>query len=185
MENPHKQMAMSWARFATMIGLSVLIMFGLMYQLVYEWDHVFFSLNRLIASLVMGGVMTCLMLGFMWSMYKGKTAKMVVLISGAVVAVGLLWVNRSQALIDDSGFMRSMIPHHSIAINNARKAHLSDPRVRALADRIIEGQIKEIEEMKMLLKDLGKNGPRGQTPLPPAEARPTKEMWPEIQKAVQ
>jgi uncharacterized protein (DUF305 family) len=30
-----------------------------------------------------------------------------------------------------STFMRSMIPHHSIAINTATRASISDPRVRA------------------------------------------------------
>ena len=44
-----------------------------------------------------------------------------------------------------------MIPHHSIAINNARKADISDPRVRKLADGIIASQVREIRTMKLLL----------------------------------
>lgn len=32
--------------------------------------------------------------------------------------------------------MKAMIPHQSIAINNARRADIRDPRVRYLADRI-------------------------------------------------
>jgi len=47
-------------------------------------------------------------------------------------------INRSQAPIGDVSFMRAMIPHHSIAINNAERATISDPRVRRLADEIIE-----------------------------------------------
>ncbi len=63
---------MSWARFAAMIITSSFIMFFLMYQLVYSIDHAHFSLNRLIASLLMGSIMTIIMLSFMWSMYKMK-----------------------------------------------------------------------------------------------------------------
>ena len=45
---------MSWSKFAAMIATSVFIMFALMYQLIYSFDHAFFSVNRLIASFVMG-----------------------------------------------------------------------------------------------------------------------------------
>jgi hypothetical protein len=138
MDQPGPKPLMGWSKFAAMIATSTAIMFPLMYPLVYEWDHAMFSLNRLIASLVMGCVMTAVMLVFMWPMYRGMTTKMVVLVSALVGAGALLAVNRSQALIGDTTFMRSMIPHHSIAINNARKATLTDPRVRKLADGIIE-----------------------------------------------
>lgn len=56
---------MSWGRFAAMIAASVVIMFFLMYELVYSADQAMFSLNRLLAALIMGGVMTALMLAFM------------------------------------------------------------------------------------------------------------------------
>jgi len=52
--------------------------------------------------------------------------------------------------------MKAMIPHHSIAILTSDRAHISDPRVRTLADGIIETQRKEIDEMKALIKDLEK-----------------------------
>lgn len=157
-------MSMSWGKFAAMIATSVVVMFGLMYQLVYSFDHVFFSVNRLVASLLMGCVMTVIMLGYMWSMYEGRGTKVTVLLLAVFVGVGLLAVNRSQALIDDVRFMKSMIPHHSIAINNARKASLSDPRVRKLADGIIESQVREIDEMKRLIDDLSGKGDPARTP---------------------
>lgn len=153
-EQPHNKMDMSWGKLAAMIGTSSIVMFFLMYQLIYSLDHATFSLNRFIASLVMGCVMASIMLGFMWSMYRGNTAKWFVLAGGIVLAIVLLLTNRSQALIGDVAFMESMIPHHSIAINNARKAQISDPRVRELADQIIESQIREIEEMKFLIEDV-------------------------------
>lgn len=99
-----------------------------------------------------------------------------------LLAAVLLALNRSQTLIDDTGFMKSMIPHHSIAINNSRKAQISDPRVRELADKIIQSQVREIAEMKLLLQDIERNGERGSEPLP---ARPAPDMGPKIREAIQ
>ena len=101
-------------------------------------------------------------------MYKGTAVKVTVVAVAAVAGPALLFANRNQSLIDDVRFMQSMIPHHSIAINDARKASISDPRVRDLADQIIESQVKEILEMKMLIEDIERNGERGRQPLPAA-----------------
>ena len=177
-------MGMSWGRFAAMIGASTFIMFFLMYQLVYSLDHATFSRTRLVASLVMGSVMAVVMLGFMWSMYKGTAAKVAVLAGAALLAVTLLFVNRSQAVIADVAFMKSMIPHHSIAINNARRSSISDPRVRRLADRIIEAQVREILEMQLLIEDIERNGERGSAELPGRTAEVTAEIAAKAREAV-
>jgi hypothetical protein len=81
--------------------------------------------------------------------------------------------------------MRAMIPHHSIAIKNARRAEISDPRVRQLADQIIASQVREIEEMKLLIDDIESNGERGKEPLPARPAMVTPDMLPKIREAVQ
>lgn len=52
--------------------------------------------------------------------------------------------------------MQAMIPHHSIAILTSERARISDPRVRKLADGIIEAQRREIGEMKSLIRNLQK-----------------------------
>ena len=184
MPGENEMMKGSWTRFAGMIATSTLIMFFLMYQLIYSLDHALFSTNRLIASLVMGCVMTLIMLGFMWSMYQGKRTKIAVLAVAALLGGTLLGANRSQAVIEDVSFMKSMIPHHSIAINNARKASISDPRVRELADGIIESQVREIAEMKLLIADIGRNGERGTAELPPRSTQITPEMQRKIQEVV-
>ncbi|ODR88983.1 DUF305 domain-containing protein [Sinorhizobium alkalisoli] len=161
----HKMMSMGWGRFAAMIATSTVIMFFLMYQLVYSWDHALFSLTRFISSLVMGCVMTAVMLAFMWRMYRPEVAKIALLAVAIIGGWTLLTVNRSQALIGDVDFMRAMIPHHSIAISNARQADIRDPRVRYLADRITRDQVKEIAEMKMLIEDIEQFGRRANEPL--------------------
>lgn len=174
----------SYKRFAAMIGTSTVIMFFLMYQLVYQADHLTFSLNRLIAALVMASVMTVVMLGFMWSMYEGQGTKIAILAIATFMGIALLAVNRGQTLIDDTRFMSAMIPHHSIAINNASKAGIRDPRVRKLADEIIASQVREIREMKLLIADIERAGRRGDTPLPARPAVVTPDMEPEIREAV-
>ena len=65
-----------------------------------------------------------------------------------------LWLVRSQATVGDDEYMKAMIPHHSIAILTSERAQISDPRVRKLADEIIEAQRREIAEMKYLIRDL-------------------------------
>jgi hypothetical protein len=184
MDQHQRMSGMGWGRFAAMIAASTFIMFFLMYQLVYSIDHATFSTNRLVASLVMGCVMTVVMLGFMWSMYEGTGTKIAV-ISGALVLAGaLLWLNRNQAFIRDTEFMEAMIPHHSIAINNARKARIEDPRVRELADEIISSQVREIREMQLLVDDIRRNGPRGNQVLEAQAAGITPEMDQQIREAV-
>lgn len=177
--------SMGWGRFVAMITVSTFIMFFLMYQLVYSFDHAFFSLNRMIASLVMGCIMTIVMLSFMWSMYEGIGTKVTVLIVAGIMSVILLYINRDQLVIRDISFMKSMIPHHSIAINNSRKATIKDPRVRKLADQIIEAQVREIAVMKLLINDIEHNGQRGTTKLPPRSTEITSEMELKIREAVQ
>ncbi|MFO7954984.1 DUF305 domain-containing protein [Thioalkalivibrio sp.] len=185
MDQTEPMTKMSWRRFALMIATSTIIMFFLMYQLVYSFDHASFSLNRLIASLLMGCVMTVVMLSFMWSMYRGMGMKIAVLVVAALLGVLLLSANRSQWFIGDSEFMESMIPHHSIAINNSRKASIRDPRVRELADQIIEAQVREIALMNRLLEDIARNGERGEAKLPPRSTEMSPEMERRVEEAVQ
>lgn len=161
----HTMMHMGWGRFAAMIAVSTIVMFILMYQLVYSSDHALFSLTRLVSSLIMGCVMTAVMLAFMWRMYQPEAAKFAVLGLAIAGGLALLAANRSQAFVGDTDFMKAMIPHHSIAINNSRNADIRDPRVRYLADRITRDQVKEIAQMKMLIEDIDRNGTRANEPL--------------------
>lgn len=185
MENENQMKGMGWGRFAAMIATSTVFMFFFMYQLVYSPVHTTFSLSRLVSSFVMGCVMTVIMLGFMWSMYKRMATKVAVLAGALLLGTALLAINRSQALIGDINFMKSMIPHHSIAINNARRSSISDPRVRELADAIIAAQVREIAEMKALIQDIERNGERGSVELPARPAEITPDMLPKIREAVE
>jgi hypothetical protein len=148
---------MPYMRFAAMIATSTVVMFGLMYLNTYALDHVAYSQTRTWMALVMGATMSIIMLGFMWSMYKNRRANAVILAGGVIVFAGALWLVRSQETVYDVSYMKAMIPHHSIAILTSERAHIRDPRVRQLADKIIEAQVREIDEMKRLIADIEAN----------------------------
>lgn len=143
-----------YSKFAVMIGASTLVMFALMYLNTYQLDHVFFSQTRAYMALIMGAAMAVVMLLFMRDMYPSRQANVAILAASAVVFALSLWLVRSQATVGDVAWMRAMIPHHSIAILTSERARISDPRVRKLADGIIEAQRREIGEMKALIADL-------------------------------
>lgn len=143
-----------YPKFFAMIITSTIVMFGLMYLNTYQLDHIYFSETRAYMALVMGATMAVIMLVFMLGIYVNHAANTAILIGSVVVFAASLWLVRSQATVNDVSWMKAMIPHHSIAILTSQRAHISDPRVRKLADGIIEAQRREIGEMKALIKDL-------------------------------
>lgn len=144
----------NYVKFGVMIATSTFLMYWLMFLNVFQFEHVTFSETRIYMALIMGSVMAIVMLLFMWPMYKNKKMNAVILAGSSLVFALSLWLVRSQVLIEDTGWMKAMIPHHSIAILTSERAEISDPRVRELADKIIEAQRKEIAEMEKLIEEL-------------------------------
>ncbi|WP_346869957.1 DUF305 domain-containing protein [Clostridium sp. UBA5119] len=143
-----------YRKFSDMIVKSTIIMFGLMYLNTYKEDHVYFSENRVYMALIMGSAMAIIMLSNMQNMYTNRRVNSRIFLFSSLVFVLAFWLLRSQELIDDVSWMKSMIPHHSIAILTSERANLKDPRTQDLANRIIESQRQEIEEMKILIRDI-------------------------------
>lgn len=175
-----------WTVFLAMIATSIATMFVLKYSNVWAIDHVFFSQTRLWMALMMGMAMVIIMLAFMWGMYGPRRLKVLVM-AGAIAGFALfLFLARSQSTVDDKAWMKAMIPHHSIAVLTSERASISDPRVRKLADSIIEAQVKEIAEMKLLLADIDKNGEMGDgTPIPARSARLTDKLYDQAAEEVE
>jgi len=107
-------------------------------------------------AFIMGSVMAIVMLIFMRHMYTNKRLNVIILAVSAIIFASSLWLVRSQTTVEDTSWMKAMIPHHSIAILTSERANLSDPRVQELADSIIEAQRKEIKEMKKLIEEIEK-----------------------------
>lgn len=153
-EPPRGEMGGHYGRFAAMILTSTVVMYGLMYLNTYQLEHVYFSQTRVWMALYMGATMAVIMLGFMLGMYRNRRVNVGIVIGSLAVFAGALWLLRSQATVGDVAYMKAMIPHHSIAILTSTRAQIEDPRVRELADGIIETQRREIAEMKALIQDL-------------------------------
>jgi uncharacterized protein (DUF305 family) len=126
----------------------------MMYFNVYALDHIFFSQTRLFMALMMGAMMAIIMLLFMWKMYDNKKMNIGILVVSVALFFSSLFMVRSQTAVGDTAWMKAMIPHHSIAILTSKNADLSDPRVKELAEKIIDAQEKEIKEMKELIEEL-------------------------------
>ena len=146
----------NYLRFWAMVTTSTVIGLAAMYLNTYQLDHVFFSWTRFFMAMIMGGIMTAVMMLFMWDMYPNRSANMGVFFIAAALFLAGLGLVRSQATIGDVAYMRAMIPHHSIAILTSTRASIQDERVRKLADGIIKAQEEEIKEMKALIADLSK-----------------------------
>lgn len=145
---------MAYKRFLAMIATSTVVMFVLMYSTVYTLDHVWFSQTKFWMALYMGATMAVIMLSFMLSMYGDKRKNIAIFTGSALIFASTLFIVRDQTTVEDVAWMKAMIPHHSIAILTSERADLSDPRVRELADEIIEAQRQEIEEMERLIAEL-------------------------------
>lgn len=160
---------MAYARFAMMIAVSTVLMYGLMYLNTFALDHVWFSQTRLWMALLMGASMAIVMLCFMIKMYPSRRANIAILAGSAAVFALSLWLVRSQSTVGDVAYIEAMIPHHSIAIMTSERAQIRDPRVRKLADGILEAQVREIGEMERLIADLQRSPvPDGAERLPPS-----------------
>lgn len=171
MNNEHKS---PYGLFAAMIGTSTVVMLGLMYLNTYQLSHVRWSETRFYMAFLMGATMAIIMLSFMLNMYKNRAVNLAIYIGSIVVFAGALYLVRSQVTVQDSSYMRAMIPHHSIAIMTSERAGIDDVRVRQLADEIIEAQRREIKEMNWLIEDIAQNGKA--TTAADADARPVPEF---------
>lgn len=120
-------------------------------------------------ALLMGGAMAIVMLLFMLGMYKNTKVNAAILIGSLLLMAGSLFLMRSQTTVQDTSYMKAMVPHHSIAIMTSERAEIEDLRVRKLANEIIVAQRKEIKEMQWLIEDIEANGPA--TTVEDAEAR--------------
>ena len=145
-----------YGRFLLMILASAVVMYAVMYLNTYAWDHVYWSWTRFYITLMSAATMAVIMLLFMQKMYTDRAKNTMIYLGSLLLFVVGLWLVRSQALVGDVAWMKAMIPHHSIALLTSERAQIKGPRVRKLADGIIETQKREIAEMKGYIQDLQK-----------------------------
>ena len=135
------------------IGMVVVgMLFNPMNILAYRFNDLFISLTLFYGGLLMASNM-------IWSheiihfLSMGHFNKYTFLI-GIILSVSIsLFLLRNQLGITDKQWLRRMISHHSTALttsHNIRKVS-KNPKIKKLAEEIIDVQEKEISLMKSML----------------------------------
>ena len=144
-----------YSKFMMMLGLSFIAMYITMYLNTYAFDHVWFSLTRFFMTCLGIAAMAVIMLSVMLDMYKNKKKNIAIYLCCLLLFVSALRLVRAQSpIIKDVLWLKAMIPHHSIAILTSSRADIRDPETKKLATDIIEAQLREIEQMKKIIKRL-------------------------------
>jgi uncharacterized protein (DUF305 family) len=147
----------NYLKFGIILTISFVLMYAIMFLNVNDIDHIYINMTRFYMTLMMISVMAIIMLVMMPMMYTDKKKNVWLILSSCILfALSFAGVHK-QVGISDVQYMKGMIPHHSIAIMTSENAHITDPRVRKLADNIIATQEKEIKEMKALIDSLQQN----------------------------
>jgi hypothetical protein len=145
-----------YATLGLALTTSLVVMFALTFVGVYRFDDVFVNLNRFYMALIMVAPMAVIMLAFMGHMFRNRWANAAIVGAAVVVGLGTFWAIQRQALVGDEQMIRSMIPHHSIAIKTCEYADLSDAELAELCQEIISAQEREISQMRDILDRLGR-----------------------------
>lgn len=137
------------------MALDFVVMFGVMYTMVHSLNEVYLNINTFYMTGMMVTPMLAIMVIMMRSMFPDKRLNLVLILSSLVIFVILFTLERTQGLVGDKQFVRSMIPHHSGAILMCENAQISDPELKTLCGNIVTSQRQEIEQMSKILNRLG------------------------------
>ncbi len=138
--------------FAANLLASGVVMYFVMYTMIDSTAELYSNLNNLYMTLMMVTSMALLMLWMMPSMFPDRRTNIILNIAFGGLFLLSLFGMRTQALIGDTQFLRSMIPHHSGAILMCEKSAIRDPEIKQLCGGIITSQKAEIAQMKAILE---------------------------------
>ena len=150
-----EMMRKHYRTFGLNLAISALVMYFVMFTMIYSFSEFFNNLNMVYMALMMAAPMGILMLLMMGSMYADRKLNMILHASFAAIFILALIGMRTQALVGDSQFLRSMIPHHSGAILMCEQASIKDAEIQSLCGNIIQSQKAEIGQMKAILARQG------------------------------
>ena len=128
----------------------LVIMYLVMFTMIYSLGEFIQNINFFYMAIMMATPMTVMMPMMMRSMYPDAKLNVIVYVGCALLFILAFIGIRTQALVGDSQFLRSMIPHHSGAILMCEKAKISDPEIQSLCGEIIKSQAREIDQMKAI-----------------------------------
>lgn len=130
----------------------LILMYLIMFTMIYSFGEFIQNINFFYMAIMMATPMVVMMPMMMKSMYPDTKLNMLIYVGSAVLFVLAFVGIRTQLLVGDTQFLRSMIPHHSGAILMCEQAQLKDPEIKALCGDIIRSQRQEIDQMKAILE---------------------------------
>jgi uncharacterized protein (DUF305 family) len=135
-------------------AVMLVIMYVVMFTMIYSLGEFIQNINFFYMAVLMATPMTAMMPLMMGSMYPDRRLNLLIYADCAFLFLLAFAGIRTQALVGNSQFLASMIPHHSGAILMCEKAKVTDPEIRALCGRIIKSQAEEIDQMKTIRQRL-------------------------------
>lgn len=144
MRNPYVSLGIQTA-------IGGVVMYLVMFVMIDRLSSFYNNLNMFYMTLMMVAPMVLLMIAAMPGMFPSKTLNIVLIMGSIAAFAGGFALIRTQTTIGDTGFLRSMIPHHSGAILMCEQASLKDPKLIELCGNIITSQRQEIAQMKEML----------------------------------
>lgn len=142
----------TYSRLAVSLAASLVVMYLLAFSQIDSLDHFELSLSVFWITLSMVSAMGLIMLTTMGGMFGNRRVKAVLYAAFAAVLAGAFAASRTEALVGDDAFLRSMIPHHSRAIHMCQEAGIRDRAIQDLCARIIRTQRLEIAEMEAIME---------------------------------
>jgi hypothetical protein len=153
-----RTMRWNYAMLALSSLAMVAIMYLVMFTMIYSLSEFIQNINFFYMAVMMATPMTVTMPLVMPSMYTDRRLNLAIY-AGCILLFVLAFAGiRTQALVGNSQFLRSMIPHHSGAILMCEKAVITDPEIKSLCGKIIKSQDDEIEQMKAIRRRLQRQG---------------------------
>lgn len=132
---------------------SFIAMFITMYAMVAEWRHVYININKIYMALLMVAAMGIVNGLVMLKMYGSKSLRWTLFGASVIATVFITGIIRTQGLVGNQSFLRSMIPHHSSAILMCEQATITNTDIQELCEQIVQTQKEEIQIMKTMLSE--------------------------------
>ena len=137
-----------------MIGSFLIQYFGMSAIMANSFNNITFSLGKFYISIIMTlfmGLLEVAMFDF-----HMKTVNSFLYMCITFWLVIFIYLYRNQVFIYDKDYLQEMIEHHSMAILTSEEILDKEPlpRVKKLAENILQIQQKEIEYMNQLLKSM-------------------------------
>ena len=145
-------MQASYKKLLSVLAINTVLMYLITYAMIASVEHFHVNVNRFYMALMMVAPMAVVMLFAMRSMYEDKKLNAVLAVAFGALFVASFALARTQTLVGDEQFLRSMIPHHSSAILMCEESAISDPEIVALCETIVAAQKEEIAQMESLLE---------------------------------